>query len=397
MPAIADLKPRKVKNEPWRKNQWFVWVPASLSGVGKPQKVYFRTKDEAEGHAELLKARRDRLGTSLKHLNSREIIQAEESFKCLRLADAPFSLVEGIQFAIEHHKARTQSKPFAFVAAEYKKDRVHRLRTSAANVERIDSTTRKFAHLNDIMVCDITSEQIKEVVDKETPSMRNAYLKCVSAFFNLAVKREWLLKNPVQKLELAKLPIREVETVPVADIQKLLDDALVNDLELLPFLVLGFFTGIRPDGELNRLEWKHVRWESKSVLITRKTSKVDRKRDIPLSENAFAWLERYKEEGGSIQGKLVKSSRDTLEEKRQKNRARVRVTDWPNSGMRHCFCSYHLAFYEDQGKLARLTGHTNQQMLYDHYLGEATKTDAEKFWQIFPPRGEEQKIVQGSF
>src|SRR5258707_1598248 len=42
--------------------------------------------------------------------------------------------------------------------------------------------------------------------------------------------------------------------------------ALANDLELLPFLVLGFFTGIRPDGELNRLEWKHIRWENKSVL-----------------------------------------------------------------------------------------------------------------------------------
>jgi hypothetical protein len=33
----------------------------------------------------------------------------------------------------------------------------------------------------------------------------------------------------------------------------MLNDALANDLELLPFLVLGFFTGIRPDGELNRL------------------------------------------------------------------------------------------------------------------------------------------------
>ncbi len=88
--------------------------------------------------------------------------------------------------------------------------------------------------------------------------------------------------------------------------------ALANDLELLPFLVLGFFTGIRPDGELNRLEWKHIRWENKSVLITRKTSKVERKRDIPLSENSLAWLERYKQEGGSIHGKIVKCSRDSL-------------------------------------------------------------------------------------
>jgi integrase len=98
---------------------------------------------------------------------------------------------------------------------------------------------------------------------------------------------------------------------------------LANDLELLPYLVLGFFTGIRPDGELNRLEWKHFRWENKSVLITRKTSKVERKRDIPLSENSLAWLERYKHEGGSIHGKIVKWSEDALQTKREKNRERA--------------------------------------------------------------------------
>jgi hypothetical protein len=42
-------------------------------------------------------------------------------------------------------------------------------------------------------------------------------------------------------------------------------------------------------------------------------------------------------------------------------------------------------------------GHTNQQMLYDHYLREATKADAEKFWNIFPPKDEERKVIQASF
>jgi hypothetical protein len=86
MPSIADLKPRRVKSEPWRKHQWYIVVPAALTGTGKRKKVYFRTRDEAEGHGELLKARRDRLGTSPEHRNSRQIIQAEEAFKSLALA-----------------------------------------------------------------------------------------------------------------------------------------------------------------------------------------------------------------------------------------------------------------------------------------------------------------------
>jgi hypothetical protein len=142
MPSIADLKPRRVKSEPWRKHQWYIVVPAALTGTGKRKKVYFRTRDEAEGHGELLKARRDRLGTSPEHRNSRQIIQAEEAFKSLALAGDPFSLTEGIQFAIEHHKARSQSRPFKFVADEYRKDRINRLKTSPAtngSIQRSES------------------------------------------------------------------------------------------------------------------------------------------------------------------------------------------------------------------------------------------------------------------
>jgi hypothetical protein len=72
-----------------------------------------------------------------------------------------------------------------------------------------------------MMVCDITSEQIGEVLDKQTPSMRNAYMKCLGAFFNHAIHQEWLVKNPIKKLKFAKLAIREVEVVPVPLIEKM--------------------------------------------------------------------------------------------------------------------------------------------------------------------------------
>ena len=35
----------------------------------------------------------------------------------------------------------------------------------------------------------------------------------------------------------------------------MLEHAFENDLTLLPYLVFGFFAGIRPDGELQKLEW----------------------------------------------------------------------------------------------------------------------------------------------
>ena len=38
----------------------------------------------------------------------------------------------------------------------------------------------------------------------------------------------------------------------------MLNHAWADDVALLPFLVFGLFCGIRPDGEVQKLEWSDV-------------------------------------------------------------------------------------------------------------------------------------------
>jgi len=57
----------------------------------------------------------------------------------------------------------------------------------------------------------------------------------------------------------------------------MLEMALVNDLDLLPYLVLGFFCGIRPVGELNLLQWSDVDFQNRSVTIRSTVSKTKRR------------------------------------------------------------------------------------------------------------------------
>jgi hypothetical protein len=47
----------------------------------------------------------------------------------------------------------------------------------------------------------------------------------------------------------------------------MLEIALMDDLDLLSYLVLGFFCGIRPVDELNLLQWSDVDLQGKSVTI----------------------------------------------------------------------------------------------------------------------------------
>ena len=65
----------------------------------------------------------------------------------------------------------------------------------------------------------------------------------------------------------------------------------VPHLGLLPFLVFGFFAGVRPKGELQELEWRDVDLsdrEKPAIIIRPEVSKTNRRRFVDLSPNAAA-------------------------------------------------------------------------------------------------------------
>jgi integrase len=69
----------------------------------------------------------------------------------------------------------------------------------------------------------------------------------------------------------------------------MLNHASADDLPLLPFLVLGLFCGVRPDGELQKLEWSDIDLNDKVVTIRPEVSKTNRRpirQTLPTRNNA---------------------------------------------------------------------------------------------------------------
>ena len=97
----------------------------------------------------------------------------------------------------------------------------------------------------------------------------------------------------------------EVETVSSDVVEAMLRDALSHDRELLiPFLVLGSFCGLRPDGELLKVRWSDICLEGTPQLTVRaEIAKTAQRRFIDLQPNAieFEWLKLCEgERGGQI-------------------------------------------------------------------------------------------------
>jgi integrase len=219
------------------------------------------------------------------------------------------------------------------------------------------------------------------------------------AVFNLGEKRGFLAKgaNPINSMHFVQAPRKEVEVVSNEHVRKLLDYTLENDLELLPFLVLGFFCGIRPEGELMELQWRdvHLDGEKPEVIIRAVVSKTHRMRVIELSPNAVAWLNAYRPRGGEMDGRVMKIKLHWLRTRRLSNwRAAVgKKVKWIHDGMRHTFCSNWLAMHEKIDRLVLISGHDSVDTMWRHYYRGTTKAAAAHFWNLYPPGFKEPKIV----
>jgi integrase len=79
-------------------------------------------------------------------------------------------------------------------------------------------------------------------------------------------------------LEFSEKKNKEVETFAVDHVAGLLKYALENDLRISPYFIFGFYCGIRPDGEIQKVEWWDVDFTDGVVTIRPEVSKTKRRR-----------------------------------------------------------------------------------------------------------------------
>jgi integrase len=382
---------KQVKFEPHREgNSWRLNIPAHLSETGKRQRLYFQTKERALGERERLKARKDNFGITLAALSPARISEAAEAYGLL--ANHPgVSLLSVVKGYIKTTKARTQSVTFRELFNAYleaKKDR------SPEYLRELRITRDRMPQLHKRIVFELTPRDLEPILNKLTPGARNPVMRYLRAVFFFGIKRGYMTENPISHLDFAERKRKEIETIPADKVQAMLTHALENDLELLPYLVFGFFAGIRPDGELGKLEWDDVKLTEGTIVIRPEVSKTNRRRFPKISANAAAWLEAYRQRGGTFAGKVSPHRGTRLRSRRIANWTAAGIAKWIQQGMRHTFCSNWLAHHKDVNELVLQSGHDSVDTMWRNYHKGVPETEAEKFWQIMPPASEERKIIQ---
>jgi integrase len=367
MPKRPSLEPVKDGSR-WRLN-----IPPTYSPDGKRQRVWVRTRKAAVGYAERLQERSKRFGALGRGIDASDIADATEAIALLRKHVPGASLKTAALEFIDHHNQRNASVTLSRLLDEFTAAKAHR---SDAYRYQLRFHRRRFARLGEVLVRDLTPADIESCLAGVPPMMRNALLRYLRAALNLGIRRGWLEKNLVARLDFHESKRREVETFTVPQVRSLLTAASERFPDLAIFLILGFFCGIRP-AEILRLNWEDI--HDGAVTIRPNVSKTRRRRFVDLSDNAKAWLEPYRRESGPV----ITVSADQLRNRRREV-CQAAGVDWIKNGPRHSFCSMWLAMHGDTGRLVLMSGHDSVDTMWRNYHRGVKKAEAERFWSIFP-------------
>ncbi len=189
----------------------------------------------------------------------------------------------------------------------------------------------------------------------------------------------------------------------VEEMEKLFRANEKIDPEVCGLLALGAFAGMRSSA-ISKVDYHEIDFAQRGIHTPAEKTKKRRRQWIEgLPDNLWAWLKQTPQEAFQMShrqfthrrsealkraGLLIEADdiayRNRKREEKGLDRVKWKPKCPPKNCFRHSFATYHVALHRDAGKTALIMSHRNQQVLYQHYIGTATREQAEAYFEIFP-------------
>ena len=209
---------------------------------------------------------------------------------------------------------------------------------------------------------------------------RKSYLRTIRAFFQWAQNHRYVVGNPARSIDMPKVDKKRVIFLSVTDAERLLASTQNARPELVPYVALGLFAGLRPSeihGEFTGhapLDWRFLNFEKKLIDLEPAQTKTRDGRHVAMTANLIEWLLPHRREYGPIF-----YTRSAFLEVLKKS-----GIPYVKDVMRHTFGTMHWAMHRNEGETAIQMGDTIKTVK-NHYVNpRAEQIEAEKFWRITP-------------
>jgi integrase len=345
-----------------------VMVDARIGGKG--ERRFFATKREAEGWAQVQRARRQNEG-------GRSFDDRELSVYGLSVADA-------IKFTLDHFRRQSAS-----VAVD---EAVRQLLASKRASGRSESylhvlnfnLAKLTAHFDGRMISTITTSEIEQFLASihVSPGTWNTVRRDAVTLWSFAQKARFVQENAAKATERATSIDQPPGILMPEQAAGLLAESKDNDL--LAFHAIGLFAGLRVS-EIKALDWRDVDLAGGFIHVGAKISKTRSRRLVPILDNLLAWLQPIAKASGPVVERGLRKRHESA-------RRRAGIMEWPQNCMRHSFVSCRLAATGNAAQTALESGH-DQAVLFAQYRELVKPKDAARYWQIMPTGDAEGKVV----
>ncbi len=377
MNVIAHYQPNR--KSPWEA-RWYV--------NRKLKSRFFATEKERNDFMRSFNKEITRHGEDAFKFNKSQMREWHEAN--LILPDIrPLDLVE---FWLKHHP-EDGNKSFASAKEAFLRNLELAGRDPAYRRHAALTLTRFGNFCGNCQLAEIRAEQISSFIhDSPYNPVTKRHLRIdLAGAFRWFVKQKWLTESPVETVPVPKITLEEPGILTVEETESLFHANEKEDPDICALLALGAFAGMRSSA-IARVALAEIDFVKKAILTPAAKTKKNRRQYIEgLPDNLFQWLSLASKKTFDITPREFAHRRQTafqraglLVAKEDAKHTGTKPKSPPKNCLRHSFVSYHVALHRNPGHTALLISHKNQNILYEHYLGVATKEDAERYFAIVP-------------
>lgn len=351
-------------------------------------------------------------------LNDRKRIDVAKAYELLEANKRDADLVEVVQFFLKYNPAKQKctvkeavlrflekrgvtAEEFANTNRGYRRDKERRQRRfggySRTHRFTLTSQLRKFCQDfgdEQIGIMPAKRPDLKVWLNEEFPNKttRGNYRRALHNFFSWAAEEGLLAENPAKPWKTSKTSDDRAKEFAFPgillpqELHECLQGAHTHSKRLLPYFVLGAFSGIRTD-EFEELRWGNIRPAEKIIFATSAVSKTGEPRTIPIHPTLAAWLEFLPR--GRADERVVPTTFEAMRRRllKELNRKRKTKLKWPPNALRHSFGSYRYRQTLSLEQTSDEMRHSDPKLFRKHYLNpDVTDNMAKEYWSLTPSK-----------
>ena len=362
-----------------------VWQVACMVD-GKRMREVFSSKEAAEAHAFKIRRQSTREGAAAFSLPASIRVEAQKAVDLLKEYRGE-TITKAVEFYITHNLRFRHAPPAGEVIKEFIAER-EKLNQRERNLDDVRQRLHVFAKaFGDRKLADLNVEELATWLRDPAWGARSQihYRRRVSMLYDYGIKHHYCEVNTAALLDNPETEDNEIECFSVEECGRILTHAQAAGC--LPLVVLSLFAGLRR-AEIVRLDWSNVSLAELTITVSSKAAKKRSRRVISINETAAVWLATC----AKLNGPVITVSKQSLDA-RIKNLVKLaELGRWRQNGLRHCFCTYHLAAGKDPVRTAYEAGNSAEviKRCYDALASAAT---AKRFWDLRPNSDADDKII----